>query len=53
MSQKYVRKFEQEKKSLYKSISKSICVDTYYIKLLSTSTKFSSLHHKKAVVLQV
>ena len=56
------KKIEQKKKSLYKSISKSIYVDTYYLlfviivtecDVLSPSTKFSSLHHKKVVVLQV
>ena len=47
------KKFEQEKKSFYKSVSKSIYVDTYYLlfaivvtecNVLSPSTKFSSLH---------
>ena len=56
------KKFVQEKKSLYKSISKSIYVDTYYLlfvmivtecDVLSPSTKFSSLHDKKVVVLRV
>ena len=56
------KKFEQEKKSLYKSISKSIYVDTYYLlfviivpecDVLSPSTKFSFLHLKKVVVLRV
>ena len=54
--------YEQEKKSLYKSISKLIYVDTYYLLLaivvtecdvLSPSTKFSSLHHKMVVILRV
>ena len=56
------KKFEQVKKSLCKSIPKSIYVDTYYLLfvikvtecgVLSPSTKFSSLHHKKVVVLRV
>ena len=54
------KKYEHEKKSLYKSTFKSIFVDTYYLLyviivtecgVVSPSTKFSSLHHKKVVVL--
>ena len=41
------KKFEQEKESLHKSISKSIYVDTHHIQILSPSTKFSSLNDKK------
>ena len=56
------RKFEQEKKSLYENISKSIFVDTYHLlfviivtecDVLPPSTEFSSLHHKTMVVLRV
>ena len=59
---RFNKKFEQKKKSLYNSISKSIYVDTYYLlfliiisecDVLSPSTKFSSLHHEKVVVLRV
>ena len=55
------KKFEQEKNSLYKSISKSVYVDTYYLLLvimitkcdvLPPSAKFYSLNHKKVVVLR-
>ena len=58
----FSKKFDKEKKSLYKSISKSIYFDTCYLLfvivvtecgVLSPSTKFSSLHHKKVVVLRV
>ena len=56
------KKYEHEKKSLCKSTFKSIFVDTYYLLyviivtecgFVSPSTKFSSLHHKKVVVLWV
>ena len=57
-----VRCFNKKgEKSLYKSISKLIYIDTYYLlfiiivtecDVLSPSTKFSSLHHKKVVVLR-
>ena len=52
---------EQEKKGLYKSISKSIYGDTYYLLFViivtecdvsSSSSKFSSLYHKKVAVLR-
>ena len=53
---------KQEKKGLYKSISKSIYGDTYYLlfaiiitecDVSSSSSKFSSLYHKKVAVLGV
>ena len=53
---------KQEKKVLYKSISKSIYGDTYYLlfaiiitecDVSSSSSKFSSLYHKKVAVLGV
>ena len=56
----FLKKFEQVNKSLYKSISKSIHVNTYYVlfviiltECVFYQTKFSSLHHKKLAVLPV